>query len=214
VEQTGFGTPLKPVQLLWVNLIMDTFGALALATEDPTPELLNRKPYGRFDRLVNAHMWRNITVQAIFQLAVQLGLLWFGAQFLSDCTEGYGTGTDCQKLLPNGQGKNHAGNYRDTVIYNTFVWMQLFNEINCRRIFNELNMVKGVFNNPIFVGIWYDYLSPLCLMSPPPIAAQALPLILSGRYFTHTAACLARIASSRHARVRAGISSTHDRPGN
>jgi magnesium-transporting ATPase (P-type) len=46
----GFGTPLKPVQLLWVNLIMDTFGALALATEDPTPELLSRKPYGRFDR--------------------------------------------------------------------------------------------------------------------------------------------------------------------
>jgi len=40
------------------------------------------------------------------------------------------------------------------VIYNTFVWMQLFNEINCRRIFNELNMVDGVFNNPIFVGIW------------------------------------------------------------
>ena len=60
------------MQLLWVNLIMDTFGALALATEDPTPELLNRAPYGRFDRLVNAHMWRNITIQAIFQLAVQV----------------------------------------------------------------------------------------------------------------------------------------------
>jgi magnesium-transporting ATPase (P-type) len=43
----GFGTPLKPVQLLWVNLIMDTLGALALATEAPTPELLKRKPYGR-----------------------------------------------------------------------------------------------------------------------------------------------------------------------
>lgn len=42
----------------------------------------------------------------------------------------------------------------DTVIYNTFVWMQLFNEINCRRIFNELDMTRGVFNNPIFVGIW------------------------------------------------------------
>jgi len=34
----------------WVNLIMDTFGALALATEDPTPDLLHRQPYGRFDR--------------------------------------------------------------------------------------------------------------------------------------------------------------------
>ena len=42
---TGFGTPLKPVQLLWVNLIMDTMGALALGTEEPTVALLERKPY-------------------------------------------------------------------------------------------------------------------------------------------------------------------------
>ncbi len=68
---TGFGTPLKPVQLLWVNLIMDTFGALALATEEPTPALLARKPYGRNDKLINGHMWRNIALQAAFQ--VRLG---------------------------------------------------------------------------------------------------------------------------------------------
>jgi P-type Ca2+ transporter type 2C len=37
--------PLSPVQLLWVNLIMDTMGALALGTEQPTLELLNRRPY-------------------------------------------------------------------------------------------------------------------------------------------------------------------------
>ena len=90
---TGCGTPLKPVQLLWVNLIMDTFGALALATEDPTADLLNRRPYGRFDALVNGHMWRNIAVQAVFQLVIQLGLLWYGARFLTDCSDGYGTVT-------------------------------------------------------------------------------------------------------------------------
>jgi P-type Ca2+ transporter type 2C len=37
--------PLSPVQLLWVNLIMDTMGALALGTEQPTMALLNRRPY-------------------------------------------------------------------------------------------------------------------------------------------------------------------------
>lgn len=41
---TGRGTPLKAVQLLWVNLIMDTMAALALGTEKPTPSLLFRKP--------------------------------------------------------------------------------------------------------------------------------------------------------------------------
>jgi magnesium-transporting ATPase (P-type) len=42
-------SPLRPVQMLWVNLIMDTLAALALATEPPTPELLKRKPYGRYE---------------------------------------------------------------------------------------------------------------------------------------------------------------------
>ncbi len=60
----GFGMPLKPVQLLWVNLVMDTMGALALATEAPTKDLLDRAPYGRHDHLVNDHMWRNIFVQS------------------------------------------------------------------------------------------------------------------------------------------------------
>jgi len=47
------------VQLLWVNLIMDTLGALALATEAPTPDLLQREPYGRNDRLINPHMYHS-----------------------------------------------------------------------------------------------------------------------------------------------------------
>ena len=85
---------------------------------------------------------------------MQLSLLWFGAMLLTDCTEVEGTESGCIRLSANGQGKNLSGNYRDTVIYNTFVWMQLFNEINCRRIFNEVNMMTGICNNPIFVGIW------------------------------------------------------------
>merc|ERR1712000_77270 len=43
----GFGQPLTAVQMLWVNLIMDTVGALALGTEKPTPSLLQRRPYKR-----------------------------------------------------------------------------------------------------------------------------------------------------------------------
>jgi magnesium-transporting ATPase (P-type) len=64
----GFGMPLKPVQLLWVNLVMDTLGALALATEAPTPDLLDRKPYGRHDSLITDYMWRNIGVQSMYAL--------------------------------------------------------------------------------------------------------------------------------------------------
>jgi magnesium-transporting ATPase (P-type) len=51
-----------------VNAIMDLMAALALATELPTPDMLLRQPYGRYDHLVNGHMWRNIFTQAAYQV--------------------------------------------------------------------------------------------------------------------------------------------------
>ncbi len=48
---------LRPVQLLWLNLIMDTFAALALATEGPTESLLERDPVYRQAPLVSRRMW-------------------------------------------------------------------------------------------------------------------------------------------------------------
>jgi len=103
--------------------------------------------------LVNGYMWRNILVQSIYQLAVQIFLLVQGTTFLTDCTWNKKTGNQCVPLHPNGQGKNHAGNYRDTVIYNAFVWCQIFNEINARRIYNEKNQFEGILSNSIFMGI-------------------------------------------------------------
>ena len=64
--------------MLWVNLIMDTLASLALATELPTPELLLRKPYGRTSPLISATMAKNILGQAIYQLVVVFGIMFFG----------------------------------------------------------------------------------------------------------------------------------------
>jgi Ca2+ transporting ATPase len=58
--------PLTSVQMLWVNLIMDTFAALALATEPPSDDLLNQAPYSRNEKIVTAVMWRNIIGQALY----------------------------------------------------------------------------------------------------------------------------------------------------
>merc|ERR1719506_2246754 len=77
----GFGQPLTAVQMLWVNLIMDTLGALALGTEKPTPELLQRRPYKRSSSLVSKPMWRNILVQSAYQLILLLILLFAGAKW-------------------------------------------------------------------------------------------------------------------------------------
>jgi len=76
--------------MLWVNLIMDTFAALALATEPPSQSLLDRAPERREDKIVNAVMWRNIFGQAIYQIIVLLVLLfcgkgWFQFTYPEDC---------------------------------------------------------------------------------------------------------------------------------
>ena len=58
--------PLTAVQLLWVNLIMDTLGALALATEKPIEELMTKPPVGRTEPLITNIMWRNLLAQALY----------------------------------------------------------------------------------------------------------------------------------------------------
>lgn len=54
-------SPLKAVHMLWINLIMDTLASLALATEMPTNELLERKPYGRKKSLISRTMVKNVS---------------------------------------------------------------------------------------------------------------------------------------------------------
>ena len=71
-------SPLKAIQMLWVNLIMDTLASLALATELPTEELLRRKPYGRTKALISRTMMKNIIGHGIYQMALIFTLLFAG----------------------------------------------------------------------------------------------------------------------------------------
>lgn len=111
---TGRGTPLTAVQLLWVNLIMDTFAALALATEKPTPNLMQRKPYGRDTPLLSYIMLRNMFGQALFQLAILFFILYAG------------------HLVWNVGAENDRHHY--SMIFNTFVLAQFFNQVNARKV--------------------------------------------------------------------------------
>ncbi|RIA81081.1 HAD-like domain-containing protein [Glomus cerebriforme] len=112
---------LTAVQLLWINLIMDTFAALVLVTDLSTLDLLDRKPESSNTPLISADMWKMIIGQNIFQLVITLFLLYAGKSIL---------------------------NYEEqvqlhTVIFNTFVFLQIFNEINYRRLYGKINVLKG-----------------------------------------------------------------------
>ncbi|XP_061470212.1 plasma membrane calcium-transporting ATPase 3 isoform X6 [Rhineura floridana] len=133
-------SPLKAVQMLWVNLIMDTFASLALATEPPTEALLLRKPYGRNKPLISRTMMKNILGHAVYQLIIIFTLLFVGEIFFD---------IDSGRNAPlHSPPSEHY-----TIIFNTFVMMQLFNEINARKIHGERNVFDGIFGNPIFCTI-------------------------------------------------------------
>ncbi|XP_043603212.1 plasma membrane calcium-transporting ATPase 3 isoform X5 [Bombus pyrosoma] len=135
-------SPLKAVQMLWVNLIMDTLASLALATEMPTSDLLLRKPYGRTKPLISRTMMKNILGQAVYQLSVIFMLLFVGDKMLD---------------IETGRGVAQAGGgptQHFTIIFNTFVMMTLFNEFNARKIHGQRNVFQGIFTNPIFYSIW------------------------------------------------------------
>lgn len=225
----GFPPPLNAVMMLWVNLIMDTMGALALGTEKPTAALLLRQPYLRDSALVSKPMWRNILFQSAYQLILLLVLLFegtamFGDKFLRgdycmnwklsngdksydltaigslEVKEQYngvgvigsdlsaqsyytttetGDGTTCGDFYRvcgsdnNGEcyQDNFASNYDTgfksacldncaktdydythfTIIFNAFVWCQIFNEFNARQIKNDPNILSGIMQSKMFL---------------------------------------------------------------
>lgn len=121
--------PLTAVQLLWVNLIMDTLGALALATERPSDELMEKSPVGRTEPLITNVMWRNLLAQALYQIAVLLTLQFRGESVF-----------------------NVSAAVNDTLIFNTFVLCQVFNEFNSRSL-EKQNVFKGIHRNHLFLAI-------------------------------------------------------------
>jgi P-type Ca2+ transporter type 2B len=117
-------SPLAAIQLLWVNLLMDSFASLALASEPPIDALLEKPPVNRTDNMITKRMWVNMIGQATFQVIVIMTLLFAGPDLL-DIEPGH--------IVE--KRKENSVHY--TIIFNTFVWMQLFNEINSRNLKGE-----------------------------------------------------------------------------
>ena len=240
----GTGSPLTAVQMLWVNLIMDTLGALALATEKPTLELLQRKPYKREAPLIGWVMWRNILVQSAYQLTLLFVLMFVGAgwfnvpdmadkpckEYIIDGSKSYnykgetftcdsfktyceydGSTSDAGYLFhhqsdcyyethttPGGTSFSFdtitsdfkgdcfndkycaSGDYRHgSIIFNAFIWCQIFNEYTARNLFDDVNPFRNIETNPMF---WF--------VSVFSAVAQVI-IIMYGAEFTKTSALTA-----------------------
>ena len=118
-------SPLAAIQLLWVNLLMDSLASLALASEPPVDELLQKPPVNRTDSMITKHMFANMLGQAAYQIAVVMTLLFAGPELLN------------VKAGHKVEEEDDENSVHYTIIFNSFVWMQLFNEINCRKLKGE-----------------------------------------------------------------------------
>jgi len=132
----GFGEVLTPVQLLWINLIMDAFAALALATEAPTEALLHRKPYSPDAIFISPVMWRNIFSHAALQLAMMCMILFGHEGFF------YAKHVKISSV------------HHYSILFNVFVWLQMWNMLNARLVMDEVSLIdESFFKNIMFWGI-------------------------------------------------------------
>jgi len=137
-------SPLNAIQMLWVNLIMDTFGSLALATEQPSNDLLKRRPYGRKENIISPTMLNNIMSQAIVQILILTLILFYG---------------DIMFNVPSDRTLSHfewndVNGYHFTIFFNIFVLLQVFNSVNARKLKREeINVFAGILDNYFYLLI-------------------------------------------------------------
>lgn len=126
---------LSAVQLLWINIIMDTFAALALATDPASEKLLNRKPDKKTAPLFSVDMYKMILLQSVYQVIIILVFHFLGLQILQL------------------EDTTHNNVVVKTLVFNAFVFAQIFNSVNCRRLDNKLNIFEGITKNRYFIVI-------------------------------------------------------------
>jgi len=138
---SGHEVPLNVLQMLWLNLIMDSLASIALASEPPSLDQLKRPPVNRSAFIITSQMWMNMWGQSVYQVIIIL-LMLYSPEWLPDIPD--------HNLDPDhpitGLKSRHY-----TMIFNTFVLMQLFNEWNSRKLKGEFNILSGITQNRLFL---------------------------------------------------------------
>lgn len=120
---------------------MDSLAGLAFASEEPSEEALSRPPFSTEEPAVSKTMMKHI----IGQSALQLGVLFF---LLASGDQLFGVEDGNLIAATGGGASKHY-----TIVFNTFVLMQLFNQFNARKISDDPYVLSGLFQNPTFLII-------------------------------------------------------------
>lgn len=143
-------TPLNVIQMLWVNLIMDVLGAIALGTEPPNNDHNKAATtrVSRKDKIITPFMWRQILIQASYQVLVMIVIMYFGTFIFFN--ESFNLVTE---PIRDSDGNSTDRLVLDTISFYAFTLMNLFNQFNCRLLDTDKEKSKkniNIFTNSLF----------------------------------------------------------------
>jgi magnesium-transporting ATPase (P-type) len=142
-------TLFSVVELMWLNLIMDTLAALSLASERPNPSVIADQPVKENENLITRDMWKQIVGMSLYISGVMFIMFWFNEDFWS---LNYSMSQD---LFENGNPTDKCRAF--TMLFNLFVYLHLFNQLNCREITaKRTNPFKNITRNFQFLLVFFS----------------------------------------------------------
>lgn len=148
----GTSSPLTVTQMLWINLIMDTFAAMALASLPPDHSVLSDKPRSRTDFIITKDMNRRIFGVGLVFVAVLFGFI----QYFMHCHVDSLAEFSFRDYLVNYFNFNHLGGEFTpkelSLLFTIFVFMQFWNIFNAKAYYTDQSALKGLFDKDVRRG--------------------------------------------------------------
>ena len=148
----GTDSPLTVTQMLWINLIMDTFAAMALASLPPDESVLNEKPRSRDAFIITKDMGRRIFGAGLLFVAVLFGFI----QYFMHCHVDSLSEFSIRDYIVNYFNFNHVGGRFTpkelSLLFTIFVFMQFWNIFNAKAYHTMDSAFKGLFSKDIRRG--------------------------------------------------------------
>jgi Ca2+-transporting ATPase len=158
----GVRPPFTVLQLLWINVIMDTFASIALCSEPPRPEVMRAPPKRREENILTPAMVRTIFATAGFFVVVMLGIL-LGME--------YGRWWAGNEPPPEGWDFGRLTVRQVSIFFTVYIFFQVWNEINSRSLRPEVSGFRGLLENRTFLAIAGTVaVVQVLIISVPPLA--------------------------------------------
>ncbi|MBQ8681373.1 MAG: calcium-translocating P-type ATPase, PMCA-type [Bacilli bacterium] len=128
----GIPSPVTVIQMLWINMVMDTLAGLAFSYEPPLEEYMKEEPKKRDEAIINSYMFHEIMITGLYSTILCIFFL--------------------KSSWVNGIFRYSIDNkYLMTAFFGMFIFISIFNSFNARTV--RLNILGNIFKNKVFIAV-------------------------------------------------------------